>query len=102
MREMEIVDNTAVASAPRNARCSLTARGLPCPWGKDRALARLADYRDISAQHARELAGDRKPQPGAAETLHGRGFGLGGFLEQLRTCSAVTPIPVSDTANSIH
>ena len=51
---------------------------------KHRALAWLAHYGHIATHHARELAGDGKPEPRAAEVLRGRGFGLGEFLEQLR------------------
>jgi hypothetical protein len=51
--------------------------------GKDRALAPLAGHRHIATHHARELVGDGEAQPGAAEALRGRGFGLAEFLEQL-------------------
>jgi hypothetical protein len=36
---------------------------------EDRALARLACHGHIAAHHARELAGDRKAEPSAAEAL---------------------------------
>jgi len=38
----------------------------------------------VAAHHARELAGDGKPEPGAAEVPRGRVIGLTEFLEQLR------------------
>src|SRR5262245_9998612 len=49
-----------------------------------RALARLARHRHVPAHHARELAGDCKAEPGAAELLRSRGIGLAELLEQLR------------------
>src|SRR4029434_4704119 len=48
-----------------------------------RALAGLAGHRDVAAHDAGELAGDGQAQPGAAEALRGRGFGLAELLEQL-------------------
>jgi hypothetical protein len=50
---------------------------------KDRAFARLARHCHIATHHARELARDSEPEPGAAEALSGRGIGLAEFLEQL-------------------
>jgi hypothetical protein len=47
------------------------------------AFARLARHRHVAAHHARELASDREPEPGAAEILRGRRRGLGELLEQL-------------------
>ena len=51
---------------------------------KSRAFARLARHRHIAAHHAGELASDGKTKAGAAETLCGRGIGLGELLKQLR------------------
>ena len=48
--------------------------------GEDRALARLACHGRIAARHPRELAPDSEPEPSAAETLRGRGIGLGELL----------------------
>src|SRR5262245_54846380 len=50
---------------------------------KDRAFARLARHRHVATHHARELAGDGKPEPRAAEVLRGRPISLGELLEQL-------------------
>ena len=43
---------------------------------KHRALARLARNRHIAAHHPRELPGDGKAKPRAAEALSGRGIGM--------------------------
>src|SRR5262249_36087615 len=48
-----------------------------------RALARLARHGHVATHHARELAGDGKPEPRAAEALSGRGIALTELLEQL-------------------
>jgi hypothetical protein len=48
-----------------------------------RTLAGLARHRNVATHHARELARDGKPEPGAAEALRGRGIGLAELLEQL-------------------
>src|SRR5258707_2180989 len=48
-----------------------------------RALARLARHGHVATHHARELAGNGKAEPGAAEVLRGRGVGLAELLEQL-------------------
>jgi hypothetical protein len=61
---------------------------------ENRAFARLARHGHITAHHARELAGDGKPEPGAAEALSGRGIGLGEFFEQL-PASTVPPTSAS-------
>ena len=61
--------------------------GLRAGWQahcKDRALAGLARHRHIAAHNAGELASDGKTKAGAAETLRGRGIGLGELLKQLR------------------
>src|SRR5215831_16011295 len=50
---------------------------------EDRPLARLARHGHVAAHHARELAGDGKAEPGAAELLRGCGVGLAELLEQL-------------------
>ena len=60
--------------------CALPARQA---HRKDRALARLARHGHVAAHHARELAGDGEAEPGAAESLSGRGIGLAELLEQL-------------------
>jgi hypothetical protein len=46
-------------------------------------IARLALDRHVAAHHARELAGDGKAEPGAAEALCRRPIGLAELLEQL-------------------
>src|SRR5215467_7113771 len=51
---------------------------------EDRALARLARHGHIATHHARELAGDGKPEPSAAVAARGQGIGLGEILEQFR------------------
>src|SRR5262245_23598738 len=51
---------------------------------KHRALARLARHGHVAAHHARELAGNRKAQAGAAVAARGQGVGLGEVLEQFR------------------
>src|SRR5262245_63749845 len=51
--------------------------------GEDRSFARLARHAHVAAHHARELARDGEPKPGAAEALRGRGIGLAELLEQL-------------------
>src|SRR6516225_4324771 len=51
--------------------------------GEHRALARLARHGHVTAHHARELAGDGKAEPGAAEALRGHPIGLTKLLEQL-------------------
>src|SRR5262249_54304702 len=48
-----------------------------------RALSRLARNRHIATHHPRELAGDGKPETGAAEVLGGSSIGLAELLEQL-------------------
>src|SRR4029077_10113239 len=53
------------------------------PHREHRALARLAGHRHIAAQHARELAGDCKDEPGTAKALRGRRVGLVKLLKQL-------------------
>src|SRR5215469_4032161 len=85
---------------PTNLNCSESRRGAagrftPEPLisaplraarqaeGEDRTLARLACHCHIAAHHARELAGEGKAEPGAAESLSGRGVGLRELLEQL-------------------
>jgi hypothetical protein len=47
-----------------------------------RALARLARHGHVAA-HPRELAGDGKAEPRAAEALRGRPVSLAELLEQL-------------------
>src|SRR5262249_19790190 len=49
-----------------------------------RALARLAGHGHVAAHHARELARDGKPKPGAAVAARGEGIGLGEILEKFR------------------
>ena len=44
--------------------------------GEDRALAHLARHGHLAAHHARELARDSEPKPGAAVTPRGRSIGL--------------------------
>src|SRR5262245_49526021 len=60
--------------------CGCTARQ---PHREHGALARLARHRHVTRHHARELAGDGKAEPRAAEALGGRGIGLAELLEQL-------------------
>ena len=50
---------------------------------KNRAFARLARHCHVAAHHAGELAGDRKAESSAAESLRGRGIGLRELLKQL-------------------
>src|SRR6516225_1176015 len=50
---------------------------------KHRTFAWLARHGDVAAHHARELAGDSKAEPRAAEALSGRGISLAELLEQL-------------------
>src|SRR5262245_64270309 len=52
-------------------------------YRKHRAFAWLARHGHVATHHARELAGDGKAEPGAAEALRGRGIGLAELLEQL-------------------
>src|SRR6516225_1670940 len=52
-------------------------------YRKHRAFAWLARHCHVAAHHARELAGDGKAEPRAAEFLRGRGIGLAELLEQL-------------------
>jgi hypothetical protein len=59
-----------------------------------------ADHGHVAAHHARELAGDGKAEPRAAEALCRRGIGLAEFLEQLRLLLSCHAMPVSETANS--
>src|SRR6516165_9042545 len=61
--------------------CALPARQT---HREHRSLARFARHGHIAAHHARELAGDGKAEPRAAEALRGRGLGLAECLEQLR------------------
>ena len=47
------------------------------PWQahrEHRPLARLARHGHVAAHHARELAGDGKPEAGAAEALRCQGI----------------------------
>src|SRR6516165_4806386 len=76
----------SVASAHRLTACenlSVDVRAGRQAHRKHRALAWLARHRHIAAHHARELAGDGKAEPGAAELLRSRGIGLAELLEQL-------------------
>src|SRR5260221_9351431 len=52
-------------------------------YGEHRPFARFARHGHVAAHHARELAGNGEPKPGAAEALGGRGIGLAELLEQL-------------------
>src|SRR5262249_46014234 len=67
----------------RGGSSSLSAFTSRQPHREYRALAPLARHGHIAAHHARELAGDGKPEPSAAELLRGRGIGLAELLEQL-------------------
>src|SRR5215467_11027150 len=49
---------------------------------KHRTFARLARHGHVASHHARELAGDGKAEPRAAEALRGRGVSLAELLEQ--------------------
>src|SRR5262245_53255376 len=51
--------------------------------GQHRALSRLARHGHVAPHHARELSGDGKAEPRAAEALRGRDIGLAELLEQL-------------------
>ena len=62
---------------------SLGGRAGRQAHGEHRAFAQLARHRPVAAHHARELAGDGKAEPRAAEALSGRGIGLAELLEQL-------------------
>src|SRR5262245_53332954 len=65
----------------RTARSEPFQFGCLCVWlgcraalqahREHRALAWLARHRHVAAHHARELAGDGKAEPGAAEVLRG-------------------------------
>src|SRR3954454_11224628 len=70
----------AICRNRRPASWRLTPRQ---PHREHRAFARLARHCHIPAHHAGEIAGDGESEPGAAETLRGRGIGLGELLEQL-------------------
>ena len=61
----------------------LCVRAPRQPRDEHRALADLARNRHIAAHQARELTGDGKAEPGAAELLRGCGVGLAELLEQL-------------------
>ena len=68
---------------------------------EDRAFARLARHRHVTAHHARELPREGKAEPRSAVAPRGQGIGLGEVLEQSSpAASAVMPMPVSATANS--
>src|SRR5262249_1904945 len=94
--------DTAGSAAAPAARCRKFRRGsfmaLPlrqvCAAGlwrlaprqahdEHRTFAWLARHGHVAAHHARELAGDGKPEPGAAELLRSCGVGLAELLEQL-------------------
>jgi hypothetical protein len=47
-------------------------------------LAGLTHHGHVAAHHARELARERKAEPGPAVAARGQGIYLGEFLEQLR------------------
>src|SRR5262249_33264576 len=53
------------------------------PHREHRAFTRFARHVHVATHHARELAGDGKPKPRAAEALRRRGIGLTKLLEQL-------------------
>src|SRR5215471_2004613 len=50
---------------------------------KHRTFAQLARHGHVASHHARELAGDGKAEPRAAEALRGRGVSLAELVEQL-------------------
>jgi hypothetical protein len=56
--------------------------------GEDRALARLACHRHVTAHHARELAGDGKAEPGSTVSPCRERISLGEILEQFCCCSS--------------
>jgi hypothetical protein len=70
-------------------------RGRDASTSRPRTLrfVRRLHNRHVAAHHARELAGNCKPQPGAAETLRGRRLGLGELLEQLSLSLRCTRLP---------
>src|SRR5262245_2169318 len=70
-------------SVTQDAQFCLGMRAHWQPYREDRAFAQLARHRHIAPHHARELAGDGKAQPGAAETLRGGFIRLAELLEQL-------------------
>src|SRR5215831_16495976 len=70
------------------------------PHGEHRALARLARRGHIAAHHARELAGNGKAEPCAAEALRGRGISLTELLEQ--PCLLLGGHADAGTASSIQ
>jgi hypothetical protein len=63
--------------------CRLGRRAARQAHHEYRPFARFARHGDVATHHARELAGDGEPKPGAAEALSGRRIGLGEFFEQL-------------------
>src|SRR5262249_40809429 len=76
---------------PRSTVLSAEEEALAVAFRK----ARLARHGHIAAHHARELAGDREAQPGAAVAARGQGIGLGEILKQfclLFRCHADTAI----------
>src|SRR5215469_953117 len=60
--------------------CALAPRQAYC---EDRTLARFACYGHVATHHARELAGEGKAKPRAAEALSGRSVSLAELHEQL-------------------
>src|ERR1700746_3710226 len=63
---------------------SVRVRGAWQAHRKHRALARFARHGHVAAHHARELARERKAEPGAAVAARGERVGLSEFLEQFR------------------
>src|SRR5262245_3435757 len=67
--------------------------------GEHRAFAVLPRHGHIAAHHARELAREGKTESRAAEALSVASAWVNSS-NNLACCSAVMPIPVSETANS--
>src|SRR5437867_4957246 len=67
-----------------------------------RAFARLAGDGHVAAHQARELAGDGESQPSPPKRRAVKESAWANSSNNLACCSAVIPMPVSDTANSIQ
>src|SRR5262249_35207098 len=98
--ELRVAGCHLIAPRRRN-RCVLIIRSAARQaHGEHRALARLAPNRHVATHHAREPAGDGKPEPRAAEALRGRGISLTELLEQ--PCLLLGGHADAGTASSIQ
>src|SRR5262249_56159775 len=82
LRRGSFILNPPSAAFSLNRLSRLCVRADRQTHREHRAFAWLARHGHVTAHHARELAGDGKAKPGAAEALCGCGIRLAELLEQ--------------------